>query len=221
MHYTADTRRYMRLAVICGIATLATYLVAILVPLPSLRVSYLLFMAFGPLFCVSIFALRMFLKEDRPSIALDVATLLLVIAGAINTLMAAMQGALRIYFNDLPHGESVPEAAHTAWKMGLHSGNALQLGADMAWDIFVLSGLIIWGVALIRHPRFGPWFAWSAIAIGAAGLVLNSATFPTPPAEGDLFDIGPFVGLWFAAATIRVILLLREKGGSTAASPSR
>ena len=220
MQYSDDTRRYMLVAVIAGLATLATYFIAILVPLPSLRASYVVFMAFGPLFCVTIFALRMFLKEEHPSIALDVGALLMIIAGAINTLMAAMQGALRIYFNDLPHDESVPEAAQTAWKMGFHSGNALQLGADMAWDVFVLSGFIVWGVALLRHPRFGPWFAWSAIALGAAGLILNAATFPTPPAEGDLLDIGPFVGLWFAAATIRVILLLREKGSAPAASAS-
>jgi hypothetical protein len=60
----------------------------------------------------------------------------------------------------------------------------------------------------------GPWFAWSAIAVGAVGLVLNSATFPTPPAEGELFDIGPFVGLWFTAATIRLLLLLRGKNSA-------
>ncbi len=46
--------------------------------------------------------------------------------------------------------------------------------------------------------------------------MLNAAAFPTPPAEGDLFDIGPFVGLWFAAATIRVLPLLRDKGGAAA-----
>jgi len=219
MQYTTEGRRWARVAVICGIATLAAYLIAIFVPLPSMRASYLVFMAFGPLFCVSIFALRMFLKEERASIALDIAALLLVIAGAINCVMAAMQGALRIYFNDLPHGEAVPEAAHTAWRMGFHSGNAVQLGADMAWDVFVLSGLVVWGVALIRHPRFGPWFAWPAIAIGVVGLALNAATFPTPPAEGELFDIGPFVGLWFAAATVRVIVLLRGKDGSKGGVP--
>jgi hypothetical protein len=211
MHpYDTETRRYMWLAVICGLATLASYVIALAVPLPSLRASYLVFMAFGPLFCVSVFALRMFLRQEHPSIALDVAALLLVIAGAINTLMAAMQGALRIYFSDLPHGESVPAAAHTAWKMGFHSGNSLQLGADMAWDVFVLSGVAILGMALLRHPRFGAWFGWPAILIGVAGLMLNSATFPTPPAEGALFDIGPFVGLWFAATTVRIIILLRQ-----------
>ena len=46
--------------------------------------------------------------------------------------------------------------------------------------------------------------------IGLAGLVLNAWTFPTPPADGELFDIGPFVGLWFAAATIRLTLLLKR-----------
>jgi hypothetical protein len=200
----------MWLAVICGLATLASYTIALAVPLPSLRASYLVFMAFGPLFCVSVFAFRMVIRNERPSIALDVATLLLVIAGAINTLMAAMQGALRISFSDLPHGESVAETAHTAWKMGFHSGNAVQLGADMAWDVFVLSGVAVLGLALLRHPRFSQWFGWSAILIGIAGLALNSATFPTPPAEGELIDIGPFVGLWFAAMTVRIIFLLRK-----------
>ena len=206
---TTETKIYMRLFIICGLATLTTYLVALFVPLPSLRMSYLVFMAFGPLFCISVFALRMLLRQEFPSVALDVATLLLVIAGAINTLMAAMQGALRIYFNDLPHGESVAETAHTAWKMGYHSGNALQLGADMAWDVFVLSGVVILGTAMLRHPRFGFWFGWTAITVGSLGLVLNSATFPTPPAEGQLIDVGPFVGLWFGAIVVRVFFWMQ------------
>lgn len=214
MQHFGETRNWMRLAVITGLATLGAYFVAILVPLPSLRLSYLAFMIFGPLFCTTIFALRMYLKEDHPTIALDVGAMLLIIAGAINTLMAAMQGALRIYFDDLPHGDAVAETAHTAWKMAFHSGNALQLGADMAWDVFVLSGVVVLGIALIRHPRFGPWFGWSAIVLGAAGLVLNSATFPTPPAQGDLVDVGPFVGLWFGAVTIRVLWLLRRVDGA-------
>jgi len=172
--------------------------------------SYLVFMAFGPLFCISVFALRMLLRQEFPSVALDVATLLLVIAGAINTLMAAMQGALRIYFNGLPHGESVAETAHTAWKMGYHSGNSLQLGADMAWDVFVLSGVVILGAAMLRHPRFGFWFGWTAILIGSLGLILNSATFPTPPAEGQLIDVGPLVGLWFGAVVVSVIFWMQK-----------
>lgn len=204
-----ETKIYMRLFIICGLATLTSYLVALFVPLPSLRMSYLIFMAFGPLFCVSVFSLRMVLRRESTPVALDVATLLLVIAGAINTLMAAMQGALRIYFNDLPHGEFVAEAAHTAWKMGYHSGNSLQLGADMAWDVFVLSGVVILGAAMLRHPQFGRWFGWSAIIIGSLGLVLNSATFPTPPAEGQLIDVGPFVGLWFGAVVVRVFFWMR------------
>lgn len=206
---SADARIYVRLFIVCGLATLTSYLVALFVPLPSLRMSYLVFMAFGPLFCVSAFALRMILRQENPSIALEVGTLLLVIAGAINTLMAAMQGALRIYFDDLPHGDAVAETAHTAWKMGYHSGNAIQLGADMAWDVFVLSGVSILGLAMLRHPRVSAWFGWTAIAIGCGGLVLNSATFPIPPAEGQLVDVGPFVGIWFGAVVIRVVLWLR------------
>jgi hypothetical protein len=207
-----DTKIYMRLFIICGTATLTSYLVALFVPLPSLRMSYLVFMAFGPLFCVSVFALRMILKQDLPSVALEVGTLLLVIAGAINTLMAAMQGALRIYFDDLPHGDAVAETAHTAWKMSYHSGNSIQLGADMAWDVFVLSGVTILGLAILRHPRFNSLFGWTAIVVGCVGLMLNSATFPTPPAEGQLIDIGPFVGVWFGAVVVRMFFWQRAVG---------
>lgn len=209
---TADSKTYMLLFIICGLSTLIAYLVALLVPLPSLRISYLVFMAFGPLFCVSVFALRNILKQELSSVAIDVATLLLVIAGAINTLMAAMQGSLFIYFNDLPHGESVVETTHTAWEMGYHSGNALQLGADMAWDVFLFSGVFILGTAVLRHPRFGSLFGWSAIIIGSAGLILNSLTFPIPPAEGQLIDVGPLVGIWFGAVVVRVLFWLRATG---------
>lgn len=208
--YHAETRRWMWVAIVCGLATVTSYVVATQIPVGlSLRSSYLIFICFGPLFCTAILAFHMFLRVERSSVALHIGTLLLLIGGAINTVMAAMQGSLRLYFDKLPHDDSVAEATRTAWRMALHAGNALQLGADVAWDAFVLSGLVVWGFAFIRHPRFGPWFGWSAVAVGAGGLVLNACTFPMPPAEEGLFDGGPLVGLWFTATTIQLIRLLR------------
>jgi len=40
--------------------------------------------------------------------------------------------------------------------------------------------------------------------VGAALLVLNLQTFPTPPANAGLFDLGPVLGLWYLAVTIQV-----------------
>ena len=102
--------------------------------------------------------------------------------------------------------EAFGEAETAAWRMALSSGDAVQLGADMAFDIFMLAGVVVLGIALLRHPRFGPLFGWPAVVIGLGGLVLNTATFPIPPAQAGLFDGGPLVGLWFLVVTIQMIL---------------
>jgi hypothetical protein len=35
-------------------------------------------------------------------------------------------------------------------------------------------------------------------------LGFNLATFPEPPGESNLVDLGPFVGLWYLAVTIQL-----------------
>lgn len=115
-----------------------------------------------------------------------------------------------MYMNDLPHGETVLESTQAAWRMALHSANALQLGVDMAWDFFVLPGLILLGIAVMRHPRFGHWFGWPAVVIGLSGIVLNSWTFPDPPDSSGLLDVGPVVGLWFTVMTIQMVRCYRK-----------
>ena len=40
-------------------------------------------------------------------------------------------------------------------------------------------------------------------------IALNAATFPWPPADRGLFDIGPFIALYFVAVAARLIMLRR------------
>ena len=77
------------------------------------------------------------------------------------------------------------------------------LGLDVAWDVYIGIGTVCFALAMIRHPRFGWIFAVSGLVIGMLVLVLNLATFPTPPADAGLVDVGPVVGLWYLAATIQ------------------
>lgn len=205
------SKQWLQVGIICGLGATLTYFLSILVPLPGLKPSYLLFMGFGPLFSCAIYSFTQYLRVELDSIPLSLGTLLLVLAGAINTVMAAMQGAVRIYFDGLPHDKDVVgDAAYTAWKMGLHSGNALQMGVDVAWDYFVLIGVILWGFALGSHQSFGRWYAWPAVAIGAAGMVFNLWTFPDPPGNEGLVDVGPLVGAWFTVIVVRMIVLWRR-----------
>ena len=207
-------RQWLLTSIISGVGASVTYLVSILVPLPSLQASYLLFMLFGPCFCCTMCSLYQYHRVRHETVPLQLGIMLLVLAGAINTVMAAMQGALRIYFENLPHEpEVVSEATRTAWKMGMHSGNSLQMGVDVAWDYFVLTGMILLGIALAGHEMFGRWFGWSAIALGAAGMVFNGWTFPDPPGSAGLLDVGPLCAGWFTILVIRMIMIFRSKGG--------
>jgi hypothetical protein len=60
-----------------------------------------------------------------------------------------------------------------------------------------------------RHPRFGLPYSAAGVATGALLLVLNLATFPTPPSSSGLVDVGPLLGAWYAAVTIRIAGSLR------------
>jgi hypothetical protein len=49
------------------------------------------------------------------------------------------------------------------------------------------------------------------MVLGVLMLVLNAATFPWPPGEAGLFDIGPFVGTWMLVIAIRFVVLARRE----------
>lgn len=82
--------------------------------------------------------------------------------------------------------------------------SAIWLGLDVAWDTYIGLGTLCFALAMLRHPRFGRVFAVSGLVIAVALLALNFYTFPTPPGEAGLVDLGPKVGLWYLAVTIQM-----------------
>jgi hypothetical protein len=86
---------------------------------------------------------------------------------------------------------------------------ALWLGLDVAWDLYIGTGTVLFGLVMLRRRGFGPWVGVPGILAGALLLVLNLWTFPTPPGEAGLVDVGPLVGLWYLAASLRVGWLAR------------
>ena len=81
---------------------------------------------------------------------------------------------------------------------------AVWLGLDVAWDAYIGLGTVLFGVSMFRHPRFGRVFGTGGIVLGLGLLVLNLYTFPTPPANAGLIDLGPFIGLWYLAVSIQM-----------------
>jgi hypothetical protein len=210
------TKKWVLAGIVCGILADIVYPVSIFVSLP-LRVAYPVFWSFGPLLVVAAIGLYYFLREYRQTVSLQLGVLFMIIAGATVTLMGTMQGALRIVYQEIKQditGESTNEALRNA----LSIGNSIQLGADLAWDVFILSSIILLGIAMMNHPKFGKVFGLAGIIIGLMGLAFNIYTFPVNPGTAGLIDVGPLVGLWFLAIVIQMIRHFKSVGESNSTS---
>ncbi len=81
---------------------------------------------------------------------------------------------------------------------------AVWLGLDVAWDVYIGLGTLCFAVASCSHPRIGRIVGVAGVLIAVGLLALNFYTFPEPPAEVGLVDLGPLVGLWYLLVTILV-----------------
>jgi hypothetical protein len=81
----------------------------------------------------------------------------------------------------------------------------VQLGMDVAWDVFVSLGTLLFAVSMLGDARFGWILGIAGILIAVALLILNLWTFPTPPAAKNLVDLGPLLGLWYLVVTVMMI----------------
>lgn len=147
----------------------------------------MLIAAWGPLLGLGSYGLGRLLQVERPSWMAQAGLLLNFTAGALVTSMLLVQIAVR-------HDPTaaVPRQIQAVW-----------LGLDVAWDDYIGLGTAFLALAMWRHPRPGPAFTLSGIAIAIVLLFLNLLTFPNPPADAGYFDAGPLVGLWYLAVSIR------------------
>jgi len=76
---------------------------------------------------------------------------------------------------------------------------AIYWGLDVAWDLYVGTGTLLFGLSMFGRHGLGIWFAAPGLLIGGLLFIFNIATFPDPPADAGLVDLGPLVGLWYLA----------------------
>ncbi len=69
---------------------------------------------------------------------------------------------------------------------------------DVAWDMFILPAIVMFAVLAWRQLRFGKLMGGLGMVFGLGGLFLNIWTFPTPPINVGLPDVGPFAMVWYA-----------------------
>jgi len=200
-------KRWVITGIICGMCAGISYAVSVAVSLPP-QIAYPVFWAFGPLLCASAPGFYYFVKHHRKTIPLQIGTLFLIIAGASVTMMGTMQAAVRALFRSVSL-EGATEVTQEAWELSYKVADTVQLGADVAWDIFIFAGVFFLGWVMFKHPKLGWMFGTPGCIIAILGLAFNIYTFPHNPGTEGLVDMGPFMGLWFFAVSIKVIFSLK------------
>lgn len=150
----------------------------------------------GPLIACASVALYFVLASKRATFAGQLAAIANVAAGALLTAMLLVQIAV----NDVEGQLSAPvndAFEHVEW------------GLDLSWDVFLVAGTILFGLAMLADSRFGRRFGLPAIGVAVALYALNFATFPEPPDHAGLVDLGPVVGLWYGAVAIQALRIWR------------
>jgi hypothetical protein len=179
-----------------GLCALASYVALSVVSVPAPLAALL---TFGFSFGLTVASIGLYLGVVR-----DAAPRIGLVAAASNAMAAVELTAMLLVQLAVKSAEGRPAPAFTA----------IWLGLDVAWDVFVGAGTVLFGLALFRHPRFRPLTAGGGVLVGALLLALNIGTFPRPPAEAGLFDIGPFVGLWYIVLSVRVLMVARGDAAS-------
>jgi hypothetical protein len=194
---------------IAGVVGVACYILAIVVPWPETQLgtsaSLVVVSAWPILSIVYSYGLYSFVAAERESAANRLAFVFAVVAFATVLGMIVVQLAVGAGIGEITQG--LDEQAARSLRRGLRM---IDLGLDVAWDMLIGTALVLWGVAMRRRTGLGPGWAFPSVVMGAALIVLNAATFPWPPGDRGLIDIGPFIGVFMLALAIRLVTLGRR-----------
>ena len=186
---------WINIGIICG------FLVSIIYP--SLQFISILFwgvilaILMGLLLSLSSVGLYYFIAIDKKTITAKIALFSNIIAGTLLIQMFLVQLAIK---------SSKPSLIDESSKWIWNSINHIHYGLDVAWDVYIFLGTLLFAISAFKHPKLGKLFSIIGIAIALLMIAANISTFPIPPASSDLIDFGPLVGLWYLAVTIKILI---------------
>jgi hypothetical protein len=194
------TTSWLRFTILSGIAAMVSYAAAAFVPLPE-KISLLLAFAFGPFFMLASLGYFHIIRAWKDSIALQVGVLFNIVGTSLVTLMLVVQQT-SFTFHDRFKTERGDAFSETQLSWVFKEVNAVQLGIDLAWDLFISAGTVFLAIGMWNHPVYRKVFPLTGILVAVLLFSFNMAYFPVPPSEAGSVDFGPFVALWYLALTI-------------------
>ena len=186
---TNDPLQWITAGVVGGILAAVLYPALLFLPGPSILVTVAAGF-FGLSIGVGSVGLMKLITLKRGSVPAVLGAVSNFTAGAVFTTMALVQLAVKQVA--VESGVAINPQLEAVW-----------LGLDVAWDIYIGVGTMFFGWAMLAHHRFRWFFGIPGLVLGGFLLILNLIPFPTPPSSAGLIDLGPFVGLWYLAVTIQ------------------
>lgn len=199
-------RNLWLLSGLAGVLAIFCYLLAIALPWPETQLGTSLGLVvvsgFPILSIIYSYGLYSFIAAERDGAANRLAFVFAVTAFSTLLAMIVVQLAVGTGLGELTQG--LDEETARALRRGLR---LIDHGLDVAWDLLIGVALVFLGLAMRRRSRLGLGWAIPSAGFGVALIGLNAATFPWPPADRGLFDIGPAIGLFMMALAGRLAFL--------------
>jgi hypothetical protein len=83
-------------------------------------------------------------------------------------------------------------------------------GLDVTWDVYIFIGTFFFALAMFGHEKFHKLYPVIGIIIALLMIIFNLLAFPNPPGDSGYIDMGPFIGLWYLAVTILIIIKYKK-----------
>ena len=176
----------------------------------SQKLTLILAFAIGPVAIYGVLKLYKELTNLDKTTSLLVGTVFLIIAFALLNLMLVVQQSIFISMKDYIASET-DSKTQDSLRLILKGLNHVQLGIDVSFDIFYCLGLILLSLALYKNPEIGKFIGVFGVVSAALLLIFNMATFPLPPANAGLVDLGPLTGVWWLLLIVRIMTKSKSK----------
>jgi drug/metabolite transporter (DMT)-like permease len=174
--------------------TLAYFIIAF-VSLPD-NLTFLLAMFFPVGLIIFFYSLREFIKSKASNHFNELSFLFCSFALVIVAVMLSVQIGIQSGIDAKNATDSVKQI-----KMMLRS---IDMGIDVAWDVFISTGMIFLAFATFKLPALKWWGIVNGL-LGLMLLVFNILSFPEPPMDAGLMDVGPFIALFWILLQIRMV----------------
>lgn len=185
---------------ICGFFSVAAYLTIAFTDLPD-ALTFLLAMLFPILGIVFIYSLKEYIATVCKSHYNSLSFLFGSLGYTLCAILLSAQLAVQIGIDVKSAGENA-----AVLKSIKESVRMVDMGIDVAWDMFIGTYMILFFFAAIKIPSL----KWWGVASGILGLLLmifNIITFPNPPNDSGLIDMGPFIAIFWLVLSVRTVFL--------------